>query len=632
MHGDNAQARDARRTQLIWTLLLTLLAVGVWRPPEAYPMPGILFTCGLALCTAVAAATSGASAQSRPATPARMARLAAVAIWVYVYLRWLIAGLPAVGMESVTTLTLGALSATAAFFVMSRPTDRDNHYRLLLRVVVAGTIACAIHAVAQYLFLYDRAYQALKSALEGQRPSALDMAMLHHLKLKRVASVWGDPNVFGAFLGMSVAPSLALLRIPRTDGRGWAKPDTLAAVAGLIAAATGIVLSGSRGGLLTALVCAILMGRPRRLEGGASMPIVAGVALLMFAIARPMTAETTDTASRFEPRPVQPTGIAGMLARSDTIRERVHYARIGVGILAAHPVFGAGPGGVDLLYGRFKPPTANESKYLHNWILQTGAEWGTVGIVLMIVFVLALMAAGVETARTGIAGRAIAVMAAGFLVDGLYSLSFHDTGLMMLFGLTAGTLLAGHDRHPAAPARTWSCQKIAWCAALALVAVGHVIPALAAKACRDAADAAIEEGNTVRATALFRRATSLTPRDPRPMLGLAALAELGGNPGQALLFARRALQIQPASASIHATVARLELIVGHAAEAEAAIQRAIELYPNNPAYHDQHARILHARGNRPGAVAAARRAVQLGGLDKDRHEAFLRELEGGPPR
>ncbi|MCX7719399.1 MAG: O-antigen ligase family protein [Candidatus Sumerlaeaceae bacterium] len=618
--------RGPQRQPLLWALLLALWVVGVWRPPDAYPLGGILLACALALCACVAAAVGGAKKAARKKSLAQAGTAAAAALLIYVYLRWLTAGYPAVGVESVITLSFGALTGTAAFLLGASRGDR-NSVTVMLRVVTGLAILCALHALAQYAFLYDRAYESLKASLEGRRPTALDMAMLHHLKLKRVASVWGDPNVFGGFLGLSVAASLALVRAPRSGRRRHPDADTLAGVAGLLAAGAGIVLSGSRGGILTAGFCGLLMWRPRLPQPSIA---VALILLIFVAFPRPMTGETTAPATRFEPQPAQPAGIAGMLVRSDTIRERIHYMRIGIGIFAAHPLWGAGPGGVDLFYGRFKPPDANESKYLHNWVLQAGAEWGAAGLLMMMAFVAALLACAWQTAHIGLQERAVAVMAAGFLVDGLYSLSFHDTGLVMLFGLAVGTLLSG-DADPGV-ASTWSRPRILWIGALALVMAVHVLPALGAEALRDAADTAIEEGDGARATTLLRRAAALAPRDPRPSLGLAAVAEMEGNPGQALLFARRALRIQPASAAINATVARLELAVGDKAAAESAIRRALELYPNNAAYHDQHARILAVRGDRKAAIAAARRAVELGGLDKDQHEALLRELEGGPPR
>ena len=77
---------------------------------------------------------------------------------------------------------------------------------------------------------------------------------------------------------------------------------------------------------------------------------------------------------------------ASALSRSTTIKERLNYLTIGMGMFRHSPVFGGGAGVVEADYGLYKPIDARETKTLHNWPVQWLAETGLVGTGIYLIF------------------------------------------------------------------------------------------------------------------------------------------------------------------------------------------------------------------------------------------------------
>jgi hypothetical protein len=636
-------SQDAGRLATrLWAILLALWALLLWRSQLSQPTQGMIAVAALALLIVLASMVrrqADAGTRGIP-TPAGLLALAFVA---YAFARWAAQGFPTAGAENLGTIAVSAgfgiatcdlLSALSATGTGGRP-DTMRAARAagwMLACFCALAFAFSVHAFAQRFWLYDAAYSALRETIAGREATPLEMGLLHHLKLKRVASVWGDPNALGAFLALSLAASWTCTRtLSRSNGASNAirrLPGLLAAAAIPVAIA-GIWFTGSRGALLDVLavgLClAALVRRDRKFRAPAA--IAAGIALA-FALAQ--------HPSRTCAQELQTTGTGrSILSRSDTIRERVNYMEIGSRIVASNPVFGGGLGAVDLNYGRFKPVKARESKYLHNWVLQVAAELGLVGVGIAIAF-LATLAVGLWRSPwlRDPGFRALAAMAAVFVLDALVQLSFNQREMMMTFGILAGACVfaAGKPPSPAGLARGHALTRLAalrFPAALCLAALlgTGVVPRLYALGQKQVAEDFLATGDAMGALPFVRRAQMAAPRDPGILSLLSIIEETAHGPASAIPIVEWALKLQPESAALHSRLGGLLLRSGRTEEAEREVAKAIELYPTHAEYHAQLSILLEARGDLAGALDSARRAAGFAFLYADRYRERIGSLE-----
>ncbi|HOX05856.1 MAG TPA: O-antigen ligase family protein [Planctomycetota bacterium] len=190
-------------------------------------------------------------------------------------------------------------------------------------------------------------------------------------------------NILGAWLAMAgaavaglLAGSLAAGRWDgRTAGPGAVRTALLVAAAGLAAAATGwaLALTGSKGAWLAAFggmaatlfvappADAELRRRRLRLAGGAMLALALAAGLLYWA------------------RPGLPGG-AGLAASLDV---RLGYWRPAAEMAAERPALGVGPGTFGARFPKLKGPMAEEAQSAHCAWLETAAESGMVGLVLL---------------------------------------------------------------------------------------------------------------------------------------------------------------------------------------------------------------------------------------------------------
>lgn len=619
----------------LWLLLLGLFAAQVRWPQLAYPATGVLLASGLALCLTVAGLRHLRALQGGSAFPSdNPAAWAGAAFLLYAWARWALDGFPALGSDSLgTLLVLGGFALTGYLLLAVPPSPADDRIHSFIPAsfhVGLGLLAlgCGAYALAQYVFLYDRSYRDLQAELAGRIATPTEAALLYHFQLRRVASVWGDPNAFAAFCAATLPASLWLAGRARAAAASTVVRMALVAL-GLsagVGALVGVALSGSRGGILDCLMVlgawAVYLAWARYRS-----PIAAaGICLSLFVfvlMARPSHAQfSPPEAAR---APVTPSAWTW---RSSTIQERLYYLQVGKAMVAERPVFGMGLGSVDLYFGRYKPPEAREARYLHNWVLQIAAELGLVGVALAGLFILLLFA---RVLRNGNWRQPLvfpSLAGAGVLtLDGLVQLSFNQRELMALFGLFCALLLhAG-----AAPARSISAARVRTAAAVGALVLGflfHLVPRLAASNQRDVAEELLEVGEWELARRQVRRAQAISPRDPSNALLLASIEEAQGNLPAARMHLQAAIRLQPESASAHASLARLLQRQGDFAGAETELQEALKRYPSNWRYHDQMSQLEQARGNEAKACEHARLAHRFAeGLPgTEGVEARLREL------
>lgn len=138
-----------------------------------------------------------------------------------------------------------------------------------------------------------------------------------------------------------------------------------------------------------------------------------------------------------------PGGVRSRLTvRDESSRDRYYMWQAGIDMLLDRPVFGQGPGMVEVVYPRFRWPEAPnpQQPHLHNNLMQVAAERGLPGLVFFLWWVaVAFLAALREAQRAASAGRgpgwaaagALAALAAVF-VAGLFEYNLGDSEVLML--------------------------------------------------------------------------------------------------------------------------------------------------------------------------------------------------------
>ncbi|GIX45766.1 MAG: tetratricopeptide repeat protein [Candidatus Hydrogenedentota bacterium] len=621
--------RHTRVLRLMELLLLLLWAGGLLKPELAYPVHGLTNNLALAIVCAVLPFLV-----AKDPNWSRHARLPLIFFcgfigWLTV--RWAASGFPAVGRENFSTQLEWCAYTYVAFCLMlasgaanksseseTGPRSFNAIFFSLLSVLGTGF---ALHAIFQYLFLYDEHLRALLADIGNRAPTPLERGLIHHFRIKRVASVWGDPNALGCFLALSLGAAWVLWGLELGSGRSRLLARILAAVT-TATALPAIYLTGSRGAVLDValLAFALALVSSRRLLGQTLVAIV--VCVLVTGNTLSMHAQSV------EPTPPPPRS---WWNRSDTVRERLNYAHVGIALIRSNPLVGAGLGGVELHYPQLKPDEARESKYLHNWVLQIAAETGLVGLALYVAFwVSSLRLAWLSPWRATREGRAMLVLCGVFLFDGLIQLSFNQRELMHTFGLCTGLLLGGavkslHDRGaPKAPPPRRALTALGGALALGLALV--VIPSMYAGMQRFASEGALAENDYQSAETHLRRALRATPGDPWLWDSLAHVYEVQGRLALARDALQRALDLQPQSARLHDRMAQLFEREGNLPLAEEYVRKALNLYPSNAEYHRHLSLLLEKRGDLQGALKAAERAAKLNHLTPEEDQKRVQQL------
>jgi tetratricopeptide (TPR) repeat protein len=220
------------------------------------------------------------------------------------------------------------------------------------------------------------------------------------------------------------------------------------------------LLSGSKGAYIAGAVAVAGMllvappfegraGRWLRLAGAATLLLMAGGALALWLV------------------PEMP-GRGGMAA---SIQVRLGYWRPAATMASGNPLFGVGPGKFGALYTQFKGPLAEESKSAHSAFMETVAEQGLAGLLLLFSFwgwtlwrlLRGVRAADVEVeglargerlkhlAMALIAGLFFTCVAAHWKLSGIVWWSLLLLGLLWTAGFVAAAWPRARAEDPSSP-------------------------------------------------------------------------------------------------------------------------------------------------------------------------------------
>lgn len=645
-------------------LLTTVLLLFTWvlqlrYPPLSFPHIGLVVLSALSIAAILLPMRLYRASENTPPHPLHPAVLPGGLFLIWVLSRWGMQGFAHQGHEEVMTIAWGTLWMLVSYclaYWTSRAVGRNGKYRVvagfLLTTCIVGLL-CGLHAIWQYFYQYAHNYQTLLAEIGNRPPNRTELGLLHHLQLRRVASIWGDPNILAAFSAITICCATELFLVPPLR-RHTRAIRAFALTSGLLCL-IAIILSGSRGGILDLLLIAafysVLLfkrrpGRPRRQPDGtitrrkkphrAAPILLIAIALLALYPALPTTASTTSTTIPTE----TPTATTGLTWRTGTITERLHYYDVGLQMIALSPITGLGPGSVEQYFGRLKDESARESRYLHNWPLQVAAEYGLLGLGLLVTFFAAIAVSALRNRLWNRPiGRALPVMIAVILFDGLIQLSWNQREIVSILGLITGLAISitMPPPHRASPIRRAVRMIICMIGVIAFTIMesqflaGQSNKLLARDLMYSTDPAAPSE-----AARLWRKASTWMPRDPAPWVSRATLARDQGDLTAARRLLDKAIALEPDSAAIHAEMAYTFVLLGEAEKADNHLTKALEIYPSNPEYHYQYASLLADQGNITRALPHALKAIQLNYMDEntDRYQALLHQLQsqGTPPQ
>lgn len=289
----------------------------------------------------------------------------------------------------------------------------------ILEVKGFGTFLLVVFAAA----LLDDAAD-VKLAVDVWRTTAL------YLVLRGFAEwISGSPSLdFRIDGGLSVYMTYAgllLVFVPLLGARGaagGARGARAADVTVALAGALAIALTLTRGaylGLAVGVLAVLLVGRPL-------LALAAPLAIAAFFVLMPLPVRDR-LASATNPRDV-------------TMNDRIAMWKAGGAMIADRPVFGVGPGRVEVLYPLYRVAGWVEPRpgHLHNNVIMIAAETGIPSALAYLAFVGAFFVGAVRVVRRaprsdparGIALGAIGAMAALFAA-GMFEYNFGDVEVLM---------------------------------------------------------------------------------------------------------------------------------------------------------------------------------------------------------
>jgi tetratricopeptide (TPR) repeat protein len=259
----------------------------------------------------------------------------------------------------------------------------------------------------------------------------------------------------------------------------------------------------------------------------------------------------------------------------------------------SEPIRGIGAGGYEaywLQHGTLNVPVRDA----HSLYLETAAELGIVGLLLLLAFLVVVAVSGwrrrIERFPGGEVCVALALLVAGLVSAGLdwtWELPACFGPVVLVAGLLTGP--ATVDREGVAQASRRSRPRprgrLAVGVATFVVGIAAILASgilfLAQVSVGQSQDA-VDRGDLTAAAQDARDATDIEPWAAQPYLQLALVEELGGDLAAAKHYVDEAIDRAPDNWQLWFIKTRLEVKAGDGAAARASLARAHELNPDAP--------------------------------------------------
>jgi len=209
----------------------------------------------------------------------------------------------------------------------------------------------------------------------------------------------------------------------------------------LIVASVLLSLTGSRGGIIAAAAGAIIqlyyyywrgvIGVNSIQVGSAAFFIMLWAALVIF-VMRPV--HCTDLITGIQAERISGAWSSSLITRTELFREAGK-------IILWRPLFGSGPGTTVYLLRPVFPP-AVMTPHAHNLYLQMAAERGIIGLAALLASAAVIVSRLVQSSAPGIAGSALAAMAAA-AVHGLVDVTTIEPIVLRFILVVLALALAG---------------------------------------------------------------------------------------------------------------------------------------------------------------------------------------------
>lgn len=368
-----------------------------------------------------------------------------LALVVWTLLAASFAAEPAVAHEESKKLLLFALFYLAVE-CLGPAEDRE---RVLAAALLGGLALAAFMVLQRHTLGYDGLMRRPPGFLgHYMSASGVTMAILLLAVARLATGPRARPRPADLWLAAAVLVAVAAVALATASGHGVLA--TRLFVAALAVATLGLAVSRSaRTRAAEAAVAfvvvplaawALVVSQTRSAWIGAAAGLAALAALALLRVPRLLWAVVAAGAALLL---VSPGGVRSRLTVLDeSSRDRYYMWQAGLDMVLDRPVFGQGPGMVEVVYARFRWPEAPNPRqpHLHNNVMQVAAERGLPGLVFFLWWVgVAFLAALREAQRAAASGRGPGWAAAGALaalsavfVAGLFEYNLGDSEVLML--------------------------------------------------------------------------------------------------------------------------------------------------------------------------------------------------------
>jgi O-antigen ligase len=239
-----------------------------------------------------------------------------------------------------------------------------------------------------------------------------------------------------------------------------------------------------------------------------------------------------------------------------------------------HPWLGSGAGSYERYFLRRQPRDTGRVRDAHSVYLETLAELGPVGLVLLLASFAVPLGVALRCRRHPLVPTATGAYAA-FLVHAAADWDWEVPAVTLAAIMCGGAVLLAGCRNP--NVRVVSVRfRVAAVAAIIVVA-GFATIGLVGNSALTASEAARRGGDLRHAASAARRARTWMPWSPRPWSALGEAQLAAGLPRQARASFRKAASMDPGDWHLWYDVARASTGPPRAE----ALQRAVALYPRS---------------------------------------------------